>query len=145
MSKFVTVKKPVTEDDHQALVIMWAKSAEGKWPCLRWLYHIPNERKCTVIEGARLKRIGVKAGVSDLFLPYPCGGHHGLYIEMKTPDGRASDSQIKFVKAMEWYGYAAYVCKGYEAAIRVIKEYLGGGGSGAGADRATGDEGIIGG
>ena len=134
MSRYVTVKKPVTEDDHQALVIKWAESAIGKWPCLRWLYHIPNERKCTVIEGARLKRIGVKAGVSDLFLPYPVGRYHGLYIEMKTPDGRVSDSQTEFLEAMKRYGYAAYICKGYAAAIRVIKDYLGGDGDGSRAD-----------
>ena len=121
----VVVKKPVSEDDHQALVVRWAESAQrGKWKCLQWLLHIPNERKCTPAQGARLKRMGVRSGVSDLFLPAPIGGYHGLWIEMKAPGGRATENQLRFIADMRDAGYAAAVCVGYEAAIQAIKKYL---------------------
>lgn len=121
----VTVKKPVSEDDHQALVIRWAESAQcGKWKCLRWLLHIPNERKCTQAQGARLKRMGVRSGVSDLFLPAPIGNYHGLWVEMKAPGGKATQNQMQFIADMRESGYAATVCIGYESAIRAIKDYL---------------------
>jgi hypothetical protein len=122
----IPVKKPKTEDDHQALVITWANAAVSKYPCLRWLYHIPNERKCTAQQGARLKRIGVKRGVSDLCLPYPVGSYHGLYIEMKTPNGRPTEDQKRFVSYLHSVGYAVKVCLGYEDAIDTLKAYLGG-------------------
>lgn len=122
----IPVKKPRTEDDHQALVITWAQSATAKYPALRWLFHIANERKCTPQQGARLKRMGVKRGVADLFLPVPVVRYHGLWIEMKTPEGEPSAEQRKFLAAMQGYGYAVRVCYGYEEAIDTLKAYLGG-------------------
>lgn len=124
MTRLVQVKTPQTEDDHQTLVVMWANAAVGLYPALRWLLHVPNERKCTPAQGARLKRIGVKRGVSDLFLPHPVGRYAGLWIEMKTPTGRPTDDQTQFITAMRREGYAARVCYGYEDAIRTLQDYL---------------------
>lgn len=124
MTRLVEVKVPKTEDDHQALVMMWANAATPQYPALRWLFHIPNERKCTPQQGARLRRIGVRRGVADLFLPCPMGHYAGLWIEMKTPDGRASEDQKAFILAMRQAGYAARVCYGYTEAIQTLEQYL---------------------
>ena len=42
--------------------------------------HIGNERKCSPQYGAMLKRLGTRAGVSDLFFPRSNGKQHGLFL-----------------------------------------------------------------
>ena len=37
--------------------------------------------------------MGVKAGVSDLFLAYPNPNFHGLWIELKSEKGKKSPEQ----------------------------------------------------
>ena len=59
------------EDGHQYAVMLWSQG-EGvrtKWPELKLLHHIENERSCTPQQGARRKRMGVKPGVPDLDRP----------------------------------------------------------------------------
>ena len=77
-------------------------------------------------EAARFRAAGVKAGVSDLFLPWPRGGYHGLWIEMKALDGRPSLEQKVFIRDMKAAGYAAVFCFGAEEAEAVITRYLAG-------------------
>lgn len=74
---------------------------------------------------ARLKRQGLRPGVSDLFLSLPASARHGLYIEMKRPGpGRTSDEQIKFATKMMQAGYLVALCRSYEAAVAAITGYL---------------------
>jgi hypothetical protein len=69
--------------------------------------------------------MGVKAGVSDLFLPKPCGGFHGLYIEMKSEKGGTiREEQKAFIDAVREDGYAAFVCKGFDAAHECVEAYI---------------------
>lgn len=75
-------------------------------------------------EAARFKRMGVKAGVPDLFLPVPRGGCHGLFIELKAPYGRLSDYQRGWLESLKASGYAVSVCYGYDEARRDILQYL---------------------
>ena len=48
-------------------------------------------------EAVHLKRMGVKPGVPDLFLPFPVPPFHGLWIEMKSETGRASAVQKEWI------------------------------------------------
>ena len=68
--------------------------------------------------------MGVKAGVSDLCLPYPKGIYCGLFIEMKFGDNRQQASQKEFLKDMEKAGHFVATCYSAEEAIAVIEEYL---------------------
>ncbi|MGN0989552.1 MAG: hypothetical protein ACI4N6_04505, partial [Eubacteriales bacterium] len=85
-----------TEDEEQAYIVSWAKINESRYPELKLLYHIPNEGKRSGREGARMKRLGLRRGVSDLCLPVARCGFHGLYIELKAQDGRATAEQNEF-------------------------------------------------
>ena len=76
------------EDAEQETVIQWARICSGKWPELKLLHHIPNGGRRNAKEAAKLKRMGVLAGVSDLHLPVARGGYHSMYIEMKYEEGR---------------------------------------------------------
>ena len=115
---------PRTEAEEQQAVIEWAQYETHNYPCLKWLHHIPNGGRRDKQEAIKLKRQGVKAGVSDLFLPYPNNGYHGLYIEMKSENGRLSQKQAEFLEDMVEYGYKTAVCYNAESAIAEISKYL---------------------
>jgi hypothetical protein len=73
-----------------------------------------------------LKAMGVRAGVSDLFLPVPAGGKHGLWLELKALGGAISTEQRVWLGEMRKNGYSAFLCVGWEDARDRIVEYLGG-------------------
>ena len=117
-----------TEAQEQTSLFEWASLQQCKFPELNMLYHIPNGGSRNKIEAGRLKAEGVKAGVPDLCLPVARGQHHGLYIELKRKKGgRTSEKQSAWIDALEKQGYKAVVCLGWEAAAKVILEYLEGG------------------
>ena len=113
-----------SEAEEQMAVIKWAELMSNKHPCLKWLYHTPNGGSRNVAEAANLKRMGVKAGVPDLCLPYPSNGYHGLYIEMKRDGGRLTAAQREYLAWLNENGYRAVVCYGTEHAINVLEYYL---------------------
>ena len=94
------------------------------FPQLALLYHIPNERKCTPQQGARLKRMGVKSGVPDLHLPVARGAYHGLYLEMKTEKGRVSANQAWWLERLRENGCCCVVCRRWEDAAHTLVTYL---------------------
>lgn len=114
----------VSEADEQIAVITWAAYNRGKWPCLARLYHTPNGGYRNAAEAVHLKRMGVKPGVPDLFLPYPAGGYAGLWLEMKTDAGRVTACQRDWIEYLRSVGYCAYVCHGAGEAINAIEAYL---------------------
>lgn len=117
-----------TESDEQIALFRWAAYESNAHPELRMMYHIPNERKCSPQQGARMKAEGRKPGVPDICLPVPKGGYHGLYIELKrTKGGRVTEEQQGWIKALDRCGYRAEVCRGWDAARQVIEEYIKGG------------------
>lgn len=78
------------------------------------------------IEGLMLKKKGVKAGVSDLFLALPSNSKNGMFIEMKTIDGgRVSSEQKDFLSLMSKAGYHAVVACGWRDAALKVCDYLG--------------------
>lgn len=87
-------------------------------------HHFANERKCSVMEGRKLKRMGVKKGVLDFHLAIPLNGAHGLWIELKVGKGKLSPEQIEFIKRKTQRGYIAVAVWGFEAAKETILTYL---------------------
>lgn len=112
------------EDTEQIHLFDWAAMQSGKYPELLSLFHIPNGGKRDAREGARFKRMGVKAGVPDLFLPVPRGKYHGLFIELKAEGGKVTEHQKEWLKNLAASGYAACVCFGFDEARRDIINYL---------------------
>ena len=111
---------------HQRMVIKWTQqeSIRRKWPELKLLYHVPNERRCTQQQGRLLKLEGVKSGVPDLALPVPKGQYHGLYIEMKTLTGHTRPEQEWWLAELNYQGYYCKVCHGWESAVRALEWYM---------------------
>jgi hypothetical protein len=78
--------------------------------------------------GARLKALGAKAGVPDLFICQSArlGSdlYHGLFIEMKVKGGKVSPEQKQWIEQLGKKGYLATVCFGFDEAKRLIDLYL---------------------
>lgn len=115
-----------TEDAEQISLFMWAQQNLETYPDLRLLFaipngmHTPNKRAA-----ARMRAMGMKRGVPDVFLPVRRGEFSGLFIEMKKIKGRgANDEQSEWIDELKAQGYGAIVCKGFEAARDVLIDYL---------------------
>ena len=117
-----------TEEQEQAAVIEWARLMSRQFPDLEDLFHIGNGGLRSKSEAVRLKRIGVKPGVSDLFLPAPVGKYHGLWVEMKRQKGgRLEPEQKDWLERMNRKGYLALRANGADEACEIIYKYLTGG------------------
>lgn len=123
LPKFFANRAPKTESEHQLVVMTYCRTNGDER--LKRIFHIPNGGMRSKREAAELKSIGVKPGVSDLFLPAMVGGYGGLWIEMKTTDGRLSEEQQAWLNEMNESGYKAHVCYGWQEAIQRIDEYMG--------------------
>ena len=119
-------RRKQNEAAEQKALFEWAKLHEHIYPALRLMFAIPNggSRKGGIIEGAHLKAQGVRAGVPDLFLPYPSGRYHGLFLEMKADGGRLQPAQREWIDALNNAGYFATVAFGFEQAKNTILRYL---------------------
>ena len=113
-----------TEDEEQQFICSWAALMESHYPELKLLYHIPNEGRRSGREGARLKRMGLRRGAADLCLPVARGKWHGLYIELKALDGRATDEQKQFISDVSAQGYLGRICFGADEAVKLIERYI---------------------
>lgn len=118
------------EDAHQIAFFDWVAKAKGAHPDLAKVYHVPNGGARNGLEGARLKRMGVRAGQLDLNLDVARGGFFGLRIELKATRaelGRApqvSPQQRRIIEELREDGYYADVAEGWEAAREITLEYL---------------------
>lgn len=113
------------ETDEQSALIEWSKLHPI---CAQYLFAIPNGGYRSKETARRLKKEGVKKGVSDLFLSYPTKGKHGLYIELKRKNptcSRITPEQQEWIVKTRMVGYVAEVCYGWEHAVNVIQNYLG--------------------
>jgi hypothetical protein len=66
------------------------------------------------------------AGVPDLCLPVAVHKFHGLYIELKTKDGKPSAKQKQWQRDLRAQGYASEICYGADKAIETLLQYLDG-------------------
>ena len=94
-------------------------------PELVW-FHVPNGGSRKKNEAIKFKKMGVKAGVHDIFILHPIGRSHGLFIEMKVGDGKLSKEQIAFSKRANSLGYPCVVCYSADEAFDVIEQYVAG-------------------
>ncbi len=109
---------------------------------VRWLSFHPilknyfcknnNEGERTGRQGRNLQLLGLRSGVSDLFIYYPTASYAGLWLEIKrnrtyAPSERRSltwIAQESFLEGVKGVGYAGYFCFGWEEGKTIIEHYL---------------------
>lgn len=107
-----------TETDEQIAVVQYCDIK--RIPCV----HIPNEGKRGYAYAAKMKRMGLRSGFPDLFIPRACGGLHGLFVEMKAGRNKTTPNQDKWLADLSAAGYCCRVCYGFDEARRAIDEYI---------------------
>jgi len=111
----------MAERDEQIKLFNWI----NQHPLIKDLaFSIPNEGKRSLILGHLYKRMGLRSGTPDIFIPYPTKTYHGLFIELKWGRNKATPAQAKFIERLKAVGYSADVIWGADAAIDHIIKYL---------------------
>lgn len=116
--------RDLSEDEHQILLFDWAGKRIGEYSELAYLFHVPNGGLRSKQTASRLKKMGVKPGVPDVFLDVPRRKFHGLRIELKRPGETTSAIQKNWVQFYRDQGYWSAVCAGWESARDEILWYL---------------------
>lgn len=120
-----------TEVAEQEALFEWANRNMHIEPCLKMMYHIPNDSSRHIKEVVNLKKQGVKLGVPNICLAVPTVKFHGLYIKMKSrKKSKLSEEQQEWLLSLHCENYAAMVCYGWEDAAKAIISYLNGIGKG---------------
>jgi hypothetical protein len=113
-------------EDAEQMALM-AKLHVAKWrghPLSDFAFAVPNGGSRHPAEGAKLKRMGVLAGVPDLIVPIPAGRFHGLGLELKAQGGRLQPSQREYLAKLRWLGWQTAVAFGADEAFAAITRYL---------------------
>lgn len=108
------------EWQEQVTLHEWVKATTD----LPFIY-IPNDGQRSRFRGSIMKRMGLYPGCCDIFIPRPNKTFHGLFIELKTKQGKPTASQIEFISRMITEGYGAFICYGADEAILIIKQFYG--------------------
>lgn len=116
------------EDALQRAVVQWLTLAKPR--CL-W-FHVPNGGARDAITGARLKAMGVRAGVPDLVFIWKGGAgfielkrpeDRCLLAELSRPEGRLSASQRAFRDECAGLGVPYVVAMSLDEVVRALKEW----------------------
>jgi hypothetical protein len=113
------------ERRHQVALIKWVRAVKEAYPVLKLLYAVPNGGDRNIYVARKLKAEGVLAGVADLCLPAGRRGYHGLYLEMKSEEGVATEEQKEFLRGVSGEGYCAVIAHGVDEARSALEWYIG--------------------
>lgn len=108
-----------TEYQEQAAMCDWLLAHKVKY------FAVPNQGQRDRVYAARLRRVGVKAGIPDLILVTPARDGHPIAIEMKrTKGGKLSDDQLYWHQVMADCGWHVVVGWGAHDAIEKLEQLL---------------------
>ena len=86
--------------------------------------HFPNEGKRSPRYGALMKALGMRKGVSDLFIAMPRHGFGGAWIELKSADGVLKQEQKEFLEDMKGQNFYTHVTWSLKEAIDTVEWYM---------------------
>jgi len=97
------------------------------------VFAIPNQAEGggttrAMIQGARRKAEGRRAGVPDICVAVPVRGLWttwcGMYLETKTPTGALSAAQRQWLTTLADHGYAVAVCRSADDLWTAFERYI---------------------
>lgn len=115
-------KRAHEEQSHQAALFKWLSLWNESVRAVT--FHIPNGGTRNAIEAKILKGQGVTPGVPDIYMAIPNLHYHGLFIEMKSKEGKITELQKKMHERLVANRYCVLVCYDWFEAKEGIIEYL---------------------
>lgn len=104
-------KRKHPEDQIQTAIVAFLAVYESQGKLS--YFAVPNGEKRDAVTGAKLKRLGTRAGVPDIVILFP--GNHTIFLEVKAPKGALSESQTAW---FTWLNAARYTV----AVVRSVDE-----------------------
>jgi len=118
------VAEHVSEHDIQSTFIAEMRLRAKIDPRLAWVHSIPNAARRGYVTRCRMLDEGLRAGVADVFLPYPSNGLHGLWIEFKCGRNTCTAEQTAFGEYAQAAGYGWVVARSVDEAVTAVERYL---------------------
>lgn len=111
----------MTEDSIQISIVNWFRYVlPHGWN----IFAVPNGGSRDKREAAKLKRLGVKAGVWDLLILGQLNGEPWAgWIEVKTATGRLTPEQKDFRDGLKDKGFPHAVCRSIEDARKFARDH----------------------
>lgn len=110
------------EDREQIALFTWIRANQKKYPLLGLAYHTPNGGNRDIKTAAKLKAMGTKRGVWDVYMPLPLPG---LWVEMKVGNNKLTVEQAAWRKTLSAYGHQFYVAYNWIEAARRLGMWAG--------------------
>lgn len=109
------------EDNLQTAIVDWFALQYPEFAGM--FFAVSNGGRRDAREGARLKKQGLRAGVSDLILLVP--RPHVLLLEVKVKGGKLSDAQKDWLAKAAAIGHTTAVAYDFNAARAAIVNHIG--------------------
>ena len=111
-----------SESDLQQACIKWF---DYQYPRFKeMLFAVPNGGNRNLREAARLKKEGVRCGISDLILLISNLSYNCLCIEIKTEKGRQSESQKYWQNLTIMYQNKYIIIRSFDEFKKEIEDYF---------------------
>ena len=109
-----------SEDDFQIAVARLLDASGLDW------FHVPNGGKRNAREGAKFKRMGVKAGVPDcIIINSTKEGDVGMAIELKVGKNTRSNAQTDWLLDLHTNGWVVATCYSLSSVEKLLQRYYG--------------------
>ena len=114
-----------SEDALQKQCAEWLKKALMRHKLPQELFwHVPSEGIRKPQYRAKLKLMGFRAGIPDIFLALPKGEYHGLFVELKKAGGSPSKDQKKLMSALSAQSYLCLVVNDFKTFTENVTYYI---------------------
>lgn len=110
------------ESEIQSCFIKWLRLTNK--PVGSVTFSVPNGALRSLAEGKRQKELGLTAGVPDVFIAYPSGKYHGMFIEFKAGTNTLTHYQQAMIQLLKAQGYYCVVCYEVDKAMQEVTNYL---------------------
>ena len=106
-------------------VLVIANVNENIWSGIirRWV--VPASLATRIIASieAKMKLLGKKKGIPDIFIPLGRGEYNGMYVEMKFGRNKTTKEQDFWLRRLSKLNYYCVVCYSSQEAIKEFEKY----------------------
>lgn len=122
----------MSEATDQAALFDFLARMEGRYPALKWAFHVPNGEKRDKATAAKLKEMGTKPGVPDVIFPWAYYderaniAYPGCVIELKHGRNSTTPDQDAWLEHFRRCGWFVAVFHDWMHAARLLLRWVGG-------------------